>query len=203
MVIYETLEQRSEEWLKVRLGVATGSEFKKILGGKKTRDTYMCELLAEYATGETQPGFTSAAMQHGIDYEDEAVSNYQFVTGNSVQKIGFIKKTDHIGFSPDGFIGDDGLIEIKCPSTHNHLRWKLDNRAPKEHLPQILGGMWVTGRKWCDFVSYDPRLTDPNDFFCYRVERSGNEEEIERIGAEITKFESELLEKIKELDLKK
>lgn len=189
-------EQRSPEWFAARLGKATGSRFGDIIaktrsGYAASRKNYRAELVAEILTGQVTESFTTAAMQWGIDYEPVARLQYELITGNDVEETGFWYH-NHLaaGASPDGFVNDDGLLEIKCPNTATHLDTLMYKKVPKQYVAQVQGQMWITGRKWCDFVSYDPRLPDNAQIFITRVER--DEKFIAELEQEIIDFTQEV-----------
>jgi len=164
-------EQRSPEWYKLRAGVVTASNAHRLLTLPKIR-TYMLELLGERLIGATTETPVSAAMQWGIDYEDEALEWYSKALNVDVQKVGFVfhDNMKYAGCSPDGLCSTDGLVEVKCPSTHNHLL-HISSSVPPNYVAQMQFQMWVTDREWCDFVSYDPRMPDFARGICIRVER--------------------------------
>ena len=191
-----TGDQRTDDWYKERLGKATASRFKDIMtkvksGESASRKNYRAELVAERLTGEKADGYTSKEMQHGIDYEDAAKLAYWLETKNVVIDNGFfVHDTLQAGASPDGLIGDDGIIEIKCPNTATHIQTLISQKVPSQYYWQIMGQLWITGRKWVDFVSYDPRLPSANRLFIKRVER--NQQDIDRLAEEVAKFLQEL-----------
>lgn len=160
--------QGSAGWLKARCGCLTASRFKDatdfLKGGKESaaRRKLKIDLIAERMTDSMTEMYVTPAMQWGIETEGAARDHYEEITGNLVQPCGFALHDDieFFGASPDGLIGHDGLIEIKCPTSATHIRWKLDGGVPEEHKPQMLAQLAVTKRKWCDFMSYDPRLPD-------------------------------------------
>lgn len=172
------MDQRSEEWYSARLGKVTASRLSDVLATIKTgeaaaRANYRIELVAERLTGKSTPGFTSAAMQWGVDCEPMARSAYETETGLIVTEVGFV---DHptiamAGASPDGLVGDDGLIEIKCPDTKTHIETLTSKKAPSEYIPQMQWQMACTGRQWVDFVSFDPRLPEHLMLEIIRVDR--------------------------------
>jgi putative phage-type endonuclease len=171
-VIVVDVEQRSPEWLALRRGAITASAADRLLTQAKIRE-YALELAAERLVREVPPNIVTAAMQWGIDHEENARLRYAFERGVDVLSVGFAWLDDlegWIGCSPDGVVGDDGLVEVKCPSSKRHLEYLTNGEAPKEYMAQIQFQLWVTGRQWCDFVSYDPRF-ERGDFFCRRVER--------------------------------
>lgn len=199
--------QGSDEWFKARCGVVTASRFADVMasvrsGEAAARYNYKAEIIAERLTGLPTESYTNAAMQWGIDHEDEARKVYEAITGYSVTQTGMVKHdTLEAGASPDGLIDmepDFGLIEIKCPNTATHIQTLLSGEMPKKHYPQVQGQMWITGRQWCDFVSYDPRLDDKNAIFIKRVER--DDEYIKLLEDNVIDFlkeVDELLERLK------
>lgn len=181
-------QQRTPEWYADRLGRATASKFKDIMAGENTAGykNYRAELVVERLTGVPLPSFTSAAMQWGIDTEPLARLRYLLATKNQVQECGFFKFDDIMaGASPDGLVGKDGLLEIKCPNTATHLV-SLRGGIPVTYFWQIVGQQWVTGRKWTDFVSFDPRLPDNAQLVITRVKRQ--DAAIEKLAAKVQKF---------------
>lgn len=183
-------EQCSPEWFDIRKGCITASEFKTVLakgkGGKesKQRRTYMLKLAGEILTGQPAESYTNPYMERGKEIEQEARSLYEFITGNTVEQVGFIKWGD-VGYSPDGLV-DDGLIEIKTKTAHLQLDLLLSNKVPSEHIAQLQGGMWVSDKKWIDFMSYWPGLPP----FIKRVER--DEIYISRLKEQVEEFSKEL-----------
>ena len=120
---------------------------------------------------EPEPSYKSEAMQRGNDLEPLAKERYFQETFGAIRSITmFISDCSNYGYSPDGLIGDDGLIEIKCPLATTHANYLLNNKLPTDYLQQVQGGLWVSGRKWCDFVSYHPNFKE-NDIFIIRVDR--------------------------------
>lgn len=192
------MEQRSQEWFAARLGKVTASKINDVMAKLKSggeaagRKNYRAQLVVERLTGQQTECYVNGAMQWGTDHEPDARASYEFITGNTVQEIGFV---DHpeipmSGASPDGLIGEDGLIEIKCPNTATHLDYLLNGKAPADHLNQMQWQMECTGRKWCDFVSYDPRMPIDLQLFTVRVERdevktAGIVEEVKVLIAEV------------------
>lgn len=169
--------QGSEAWHAARRGKITASRFDDVLtqprskaakaAGEmsKTANSYMLEIIAEMLTGIDQGPPTTFAMEHGNTFEPEAREVYENRFGVKVEQCGFITHPEHpeIGCSPDGFVGDEGGIEIKCPfNTAIHLGYVLAGELPKDYAAQVYGGLWITGRTWWDFVSYDPRIPDLN-----------------------------------------
>lgn len=169
------LEQRTDAWYQARIGKVTASRISKLNAKPakgKALNALELELLTERITGQAVDNFTSPAMQWGIDTEPLARQAYELQYFCTVMEIGLI---DHptiamSGASPDGLVGDDGLIEIKCPNTATHISTLVSDEVPYEYIHQMQWQMACTGRKWCDFVSFDPRLTD-KPLFIKRVYR--------------------------------
>lgn len=164
-MIVLNMPQRSEEWHKARAGTITASAVENIMS-PGMRSTYVNKMLAEMLTGEPSPFIVSAeareSIQRGIDFEDQARERYIKETGDKVTEVGFIysDETRRVGCSPDGLVDDDGLIEIKCPNSATHIGYLRSGEAPKKYFLQMQHQMYVTGRAWCDFVSWDDRFKD-------------------------------------------
>ena len=177
MNIITEMEQGSAEWLALRLGKVTASRMKDVLSKgrgtaqSKTAETYMMELLCERLTGESKPFFENDAMQWGTATEPQARAMYELMSGNAVNEVAFVEHNEYIGISPDGLIGDDGLLEIKCPATITQVRRSLTDNYSKDYYTQIQCQLWVTEREWCDFLSFDPRLDIAASYLLQRVER--------------------------------
>jgi len=169
---YIYCEQQSEEWFKVRLGLLTASHFSEVLNKGSGRKTYMLRLLAERMAGEVHPAFSNEYMKNGIETEPFAREYYEGLKKVKVEQVGFIKTGD-IGCSPDGLVGDDGIIEIKCPLPSTHLGYILQDKMPTVYIPQVQGNLMVSGRQWCDFISFDPKVTK-RPFWSIRVKRDEN-----------------------------
>ncbi len=179
-------EQGTPEWHQARCGVITASNFSDVLakGQGKTRAKYMRKLVAQRITENLSGGFSNIHTDRGTEYEEQARQAYQAYTGNEIAKCGFMK--DEYGYSPDGLVGEDGLIELKTRLDDLQIELLLDGRVPSEHIAQIQGGLMVSGRQWCDFSAYSPGLP----VFISRVER--DEEYIENLRKELEKFEQEI-----------
>lgn len=172
------MEQRTDEWFSARLGKVTASRIADVCARTKTgwgagRKNYMAELIVERLTGKRNEGFTNAAMQWGTDQEPEARNAYEFYRNAEVIETGFIPHPSiaETGASPDGLVGADGLVEIKCPNTATHLETLDGATLPEKYFFQIQWQLVCTGRQWCDFVSYDPRLPESMRLFVERVKR--------------------------------
>lgn len=192
------MEQRTDEWFKARLGIPTGSSFSKLITsqGKPSSQaaTYINTLIAERVTGERPETHTSEAMQRGTDMEPDAIAWYELITDNEVTETGFHRHpVVACGASPDGLVGDKGLIEIKCPLPHNHVKYVRANKLPSEYVPQVQGQLWVLDRAWCDFVSYHPQLPP----MLIRVTR--DEEFIEALAEQVRKASEIIEEEAKKL----
>lgn len=179
------------DWHRYRLGIATASGFKDILSkgrGKsesKARQTYMMKLLGERITREIADNHNNVHMQRGHEHEPLARAAYEFETDNEVLQAGIILNHG-VGFSPDGLVADNGIVEIKSKLPHIHLPLLLNNEVPAEHVAQVQGGLWVSERDWCDFISYCPKMKT----FINRVYR--DEKYISDLAKEVERFNTEL-----------
>lgn len=170
--------QRSADWHAARLGKATGSRIADIVartknGHSTSRANYAAQLVCERLTGVQAEGFVNAAMVWGMEKEAEARRLYEFEYDVEVVRVGFLdhRSLTMSGASPDGLIGDEGLVEVKCPITATHVDTLLGKSIPEKYLLQVQWQMAVTGRVWCDFVSYDPRLPADLRLFVQRLYR--------------------------------
>lgn len=172
------VEQRSDEWHTLRLGKVTASRVADVIARTKSgwgasRTNYMAELVAERLTGQKTEAYVNAAMQRGTDLEGEARATYEFFTNTQVIEVGFVEHPSiaDTGASPDGLIGTDGLVELKVPSTSTHIETLLSGAVAGKYVTQMQWQMACTGRAWCDFVSFDPRLPPSMQLFIKRVPR--------------------------------
>lgn len=175
-MIVHKVEQGGPEWLRLRLGIPTASCFKRIiqpvnLKPSKSADKYACDLVAERLIGEPLDAASSKFMQRGSDMEEEAVSWYEMTRDVDIDRVGFVTNDDHtVGCSPDGHVGDNGGIEIKCLEAGNCV---YDIHKPEklvaDYRLQVQGCLWVTGRKWWDLISYHPTI-EPTVIRCERDE---------------------------------
>lgn len=195
------MDQRTPEWFAARLGKVTGSRVADLMAKTKSgysasRANYMAELICERLTGEQAERFSNAAMQWGTDCEPQAREAYAFLTDAEVLEAGLVihPAIADFGASPDGLIGDAGLIEIKCPNTATHIETLLSETVPAKYVTQMQAQMACTGRAWCDFVSFDPRLPADMQIWVKRVHRDGAF--IADMEAEIAAFLSELNQKL-------
>jgi len=182
-------EQGSDEWLQLRQGVATASNFSKIITSKgelskQIRD-YAFQLVSETITNLQDESYKSADMQRGNDLEPDARNAYQQHTLSLVKEVGFMKNGFY-GYSPDGLIGDNGLVEFKCPNQKTHTKYLFQGALPTEYKAQVQGGLYVSERKWCDFVSFHPNFIEGKKLFIIRVFR--DEEFIECLAKGLDKL---------------
>jgi len=188
-------EQRTEQWYADRLGHATGSRAADILAGKDTmaRRGYLTQIVTERLTGRQQDGYMNADMQRGIDIEPVARAAYQ-ASRELVDEVGFVKHPtiQWFGASPDGLVGDDGLIELKCPRSTTHLDYLQSGKPPAKYVPQMLAQLSCTRRKWVDFVSFDDRFPEHLQLYVARFQPT---QEI------IEQFEQKVIEFLKEAEL--
>jgi putative phage-type endonuclease len=199
------MEQRSEEWFQARLGLVTASRVADVLaktksGESASRRNYKIQLVSERLTGERQETYINQAMQDGIDREQFARDRYVQQFGE-VEEVGFVKHpTLEAGASPDGMVGDDGIIEIKCPMGSTHTETLMTQDIPSKYVPQVQFQLLVTGRKWCDFVSYNPMFPEHLQVFVKRIEADPvYQKELE---SEVRKFLEEVddvINKLKEI----
>lgn len=190
--------QRTPEWFAQRWGLATASRFSDIIAKTKngpaaSRKNYLAELLIERLTPPPTEdnGWKNASMQFGIDNEPVARLAYELETGNTVEEAFFEKHpTLQAGASPDGYVNDDGLLEIKVPNLATHLETLRNREVPKNYYTQVQGQLWITGKKWCDFVSYTPFLENDAQMFIKRVPR--DTKFIRELEAEVKQFLREL-----------
>jgi len=197
------MEQRTEEWFSARLGKVTASRVADVLakiksGESASRKNYKMELVVQRLTDKAGESFTNAAMEWGTEQEPFARMAYEAHTSTFVKEEGFVDHPTIEGFgcSPDGIVGE-GLIEIKCPNTANHIETVLENKAPSKYIPQMQCQMACTGAKWCDFVSFDPRVPEDLQLFVVRVER--DQEYIDSMEVEVKQFLSEVLDLFNQL----
>ncbi len=207
------MEQRSAEWFAARLGCVTASRVKDVMASGRggapsaTRKNYMMELLCERLTGQSGGADLSrnAAVQRGVELEPFACMAYEADKGLMVAETGLVMHPTIPGFgaSPDGLVGDDGVLEIKCPNTATHIATMQSERHDPQYEWQMLAQMACTGRSWADFVSYDDRLPEPLQYVCHRFERDFKriremEAEIKAFLEELGELEKEMRERMKE-----
>lgn len=197
------MEQRTDGWLKARLGKVTASRVADVIAKTKngygvSRENYMADLIVERLTNQAVSTFSNTVMQWGVEQEPHARAIYSARTGELVEQTGFI---DHpriadSGASPDGLVAE-GLVEFKCPNTATHLDTLLADVVPKKYVTQMHWQMACTNRQWCDFVSFDPRLPEHLQMFVQRVQR--DDDYIKMLESEVTLFLSEMEEKLNKL----
>lgn len=191
------IEQGSDAWKALRAGKVTASRVADVLSKIKSgesagRKNYRMDLVAERLTGKPADSFTNSAMQWGTEQEPFARIAYETHKGLFVEQVPFV---DHptiewFGCSPDGLVAEDGLLEIKCPNTTTHLEYLQDGKPPSKYIPQMMAQMACTGRKWCDFASFDPRL--PEDLQLFVVRLNWDDAYIQEMEAEVKKFLNEV-----------
>lgn len=201
----EEIIQGSAEWKALRLGKVTASRVADVVAKTKSgysagRANYMAQLIAERLTGTPAESYTNAAMQHGTETEPEARAAYEFYQGVTVAEVAFVPhpKIDQAGCSPDGLVDGGGLVEIKCPQTATHLETLLGQAVPSKYETQMQFQMACTGRDWCDFVSYDPRMPENMRLFIKRVAR--DDKRIAELESEIAAFLLEMAVKLSQLN---
>lgn len=151
-------QQGTEEWFACRLGKLTASVARTIATQGKGLETLCLEKATEILTGKPTETYKNDAMEQGNLLESEARSIYELETGTNVEQVGFVEENEFIGVSPDGLVGDDGLIEIKCPQDKTYTQYLLDGKIKPEYYSQMQMQMFITERLWCDYVVYNPNF---------------------------------------------
>jgi|PlaIllAssembly_1097288.scaffolds.fasta_scaffold00864_11 putative phage-type endonuclease len=189
------IEQGSDEWFAMKLGKVSASRIADVVAKGKgnapsaTRANYAAQLMLERVTGQKQETYINAAMNWGVEQEPLARLAYSLHKGVEVEEVSFI---DHpfilrSGASPDGLVGTDGMLEIKCPNTATHIKWALAGEVPPEHALQLHWQMACTGRQWNDFVSFDPRMPEGQQLFIRRLLRDNDL--IDKLESEVVFFD--------------
>jgi len=201
------MEQRTEEWFAQRIGKVTASRVADVMatiksGEAATRKNYRMQLVCERLTNKKEESFTNSHIERGIELEPVARSMYEINNNFFVKEVGFIEHATipMSGCSPDGLIGDDGLIEIKCPTVANHIESITGlpvGTVPSKYIPQIQWQMACTGRDWCDYVSFNNELPDNLQLFVKRVYR--DDEYIANMEKEVIAFLGEVTETVNKL----
>jgi putative phage-type endonuclease len=190
-------QQRTPEWRAARIGKATSSRIADVIARTKngystSRANYAAQLVCERLTGVAADSYVNAAMAWGLEKEPEALRLYSFEHDTDVNQVGFLDhpRVTMSGASPDGLVGELGLLEVKCPITATHIETVLGRTIPAKYLAQIQWQLAVTGRAWCDFVSYDPRLPADLRLFVRRIER--NDQLIAELERDVRGFLAEV-----------
>jgi putative phage-type endonuclease len=199
--------QGSPEWFAARCGKVTASRVADVVartrsGWGASRANYAAQLIAERLTGTVEESFSNAAMRWGTETEPQARAAYEFFRDQSVLEVGFV---DHpvilnTGASPDGLVGDAGLLEIKCPNTSTHIATLREGKVPDRYTKQIQWQLACTERFWCDFVSFDPRMPVSMQMFVTRIE--ADEKLQQELSTHIIEFISEIDAVVEELRAK-
>lgn len=204
MPIIEDVIQGTPDWLIARTGCATGSRIKDIIPGKsgkylEKRSKYLLEVVCERLVGLHIDHYVTPAMQHGIEYEQDARLAYEAHTGQFVDQVGLAMhpRINYYCASPDGLVGRDGCIEIKCPQWTTHIDWIRNGDIPEEHIPQMKAVMSCAERKWCDFISYCPKMPPHLQLFIRRLE--WDKEMIDKQDNEVILFLAEVQKALDEL----
>ena len=189
--------QGTDEWWEARLGFVTASNFHKVLNKKTGRGLYMRKLAAERLTGLREESYKNEIMENGNETEAAARAYYEAANDCKVEQVGFVMRDEWIGGSPDGLVGDEGMIEMKCPLSSTHIENILSGEMPKTYTPQVQGLLWVTERKWCDFISFDPKVLS-KPIFTVRIER--DKEYIINLSANVGVFVDQLKDMLNQFD---
>jgi putative phage-type endonuclease len=201
------MNQRDQEWFAMRAGKFTGSRFSALMartrsGVSASRDKLIDDLACERRSGECEPTYQNAAMLRGTELEPEARSAYEARMGVLVEEVAFIVHPEYpnVGVSPDGLVGDEGMVEIKCPdSKARHMSYLLEGKHVNEYWWQLQGQLWVAGRKWVDAVSYDPRWSEERHRLAI-VKVKADPKAHAELAAEVEKAEAEIQAKLKKLE---
>ena len=182
--------QGTPEWHQARLGCLTASRANDACAAESTAayQNYLWQLVAERETGQAEESYSNADMQRGTDMEPIARAAYEAHTGTFVTQTGFWLHPEikHFGASPDGLVGTEGLIEIKCPRTSTHLRYLSEGKVPTKYKRQMICQLLCTRRKWVDFVSFDDRVRESKRLFIVRY--TPTEKEITELSESVHKF---------------
>jgi putative phage-type endonuclease len=196
--------QRTDAWFAARCGMVTASRVADVIaktrsGWGASRANYMAQIIAERLTGQPAESFCNAAMQWGTEQEPLARAAYQFRHDCDVVEVGFIVHPgiSGSGASPDGLIGDHGLVELKCPNTATHIDTLLGEPIADKYIVQMQWQMACTQRSWCDFVSFDPRMPESMRYFCQRIER--DDKRIRQLETEVEEFLAEVSSRVEAL----
>lgn len=204
------IEQGTPEWHALRVGKVTASRVADIMrttdsGISASRQRYLGELVAERLTGVPTETYKSADMKWGSETEEQARRAYAIYTSAELEGVAFIDHPtiDMCGASPDRLVGADGLIEVKCPATHTHIATLLGAPIKRDYATQMLWQMACTGRRWCDFVSFDPRMPADMQLHVVRFERddvriAALETEVRKFLADLAETEAALLQRYRE-----
>ena len=193
MKYYYEVEQRSDEWFQAKIGKMSASNADTILANGKGLETYIYSLMAEYYSKGEKEHYTNADIERGILLEPEAKIEFEFYTGLEVREVGYVELNEYILASPDGLIGDDGLIEIKCPNDSIYFKLLLSNNIKPEYIAQMQMQMYVTDRQYCYFVSYNPNFE--KSLYIKKINR--DEEMIDKLKKGLERG-TELIKEIKE-----
>ena len=203
-IVHDGFEQGSEEWIAWRVGRITASNFGAVMakGSGSTRKSYALKVAAQRITGLPGESYTNAAMEWGTLNEPAARAEYELTVRDDIRTVGGVellggrawtigdRLANAVTCSPDGLVGHDGLIEIKCPNTTTHIETVATGKISTAYRRQIMGNLWITGRDWCDFVSFDPRVPGPKCLHVIRVER--DDDEIAELMGSVETFAQEV-----------
>ncbi len=155
------MEQRSDEWFEVKKGKFSASDATAIQANGKGLESLVYKKVSELLSSVKAEEYTNPDLERGVENEDLARTSYEISTGNKIKQVGFVEMDEHTGCSPDGLIGDDGLVEIKCQRGYKYIELAHTKKIDKKYLDQMQMQMMVTDRKWCDYVCFDEGFSDP------------------------------------------
>lgn len=189
------MEQQSPEWFAARQLRMTASNAQAIGNAGKGLETYIYDLCAEYLSIKEKEHYSNEHTDRGNELEAEARNVYEFETGNTVKEVGFCVLEENVGCSPDGFAGEDGLVEIKCLDDRPYLKMMVEDKIDSKYMWQMQMQMYVTGRKWCDYVVYNPNFGQ--NIIIRHVERDDKKIEAIKAGLEVGKKKiKDILDKV-------
>lgn len=198
-IYHYDIEQRSPEWYAIRLGRLTGSDFHTFLGNSETKKNKLLQKACEKITGKIEEEhYISPDMQRGIDLEDEAVFLYEMQTGKEVKKVGFIELDEFCGCSPDGLVDEDGIVECKAPKDSVFVKQVIEDKIKPEYYTQIQYNLYISDRKWCDYLAYNKNFKlfikrfERDDEYIEKIKHA-KEESVETIKENIEKFNKRIL----------
>ena len=192
---HEELPQGSEAWIKIRIGKFGGTDAQAVSANGKGLETKCYEKVGEIITGRPKSTYINPDMERGNELEQTARLAYEIKTGNMVTQVGYIELNDRVGVSPDGLVGEDGMVEIKCPTDANFIKFMVNKKPETKYVWQMQHQMYVSGCKWVDFVVYNDNL---DKIETLRIDR--DEEKIAKIKKGLEsgiKMVDEILEKVK------
>ncbi len=197
MKIYKDINQGSPEWFEIRVGKVTASHAQAIGNNGKGLENYILEVVAEMFSSSEKEHYSNEHTERGNELEPIARSMYELQNDVEVEEIGFAEYNDFVGCSPDGLVGDDGMIEIKCPDDKTYFNLLMNEKIDNAYIWQCQMNMLILERKWCDLVFYNPNFEKSMKIFRLEPDKemfSKLKEGFEKAEAEITRLVSKYKE---------